>query len=34
MVTHDISILAECNKIYKLNDGEIELIKEETNEKV
>ena len=27
MVTHDVSILSECNKIYKLNDGEIELVK-------
>lgn len=27
LVTHDVSILSECNKVYKLNDGEIETVK-------
>lgn len=34
MVTHDISILSECNKIYKLNDGEIALVNETADNEI
>ena len=34
VLVQPIHTKTECNKIYKLNDGEIELIKERANEKI
>lgn len=34
LVTHDVSILSKCNKVYELNDGEIKLRKEKHDEEI